>query len=176
MMQTMEPTGGPAVEPAEEVRDFTIRRPPIEFRIDDDVFRAPPIISAITMKRIAGQRAALADLGNISQLDDDALVGLFRRLGDVFKILIPGASGKLFAARLLAGIDDDDDAEPDENALQPIDLVQQALPVLYYLLERYGLRPTAPSSSSVSSVAAGGSTDGAPAEESTLTDSMPSDS
>lgn len=172
----MEPTGGPAVEPVEEVRDFTIRRPPIQFRIDDDVFSAPAIISAITLKRIAGQRSALADLGKISDLDDAALGVLFRKLGDVFKTLIPGPSGQLFAARLLVGIDDADNAEPDDNALLPIDLMQQALPVLYYLLERYGLRPTTPSSSSVSSVAGGGSTDGAPVEESTPIDSTPSDS
>lgn len=173
----MEPTGAPATEPAEEIRDFTIRHPPIQFRIDDDVFSAPPVISAVTLRRLAGLKSGLEGLSKIDSLDESGIRDLLGKLAQMFRVLIPGASGRLFADRLLAEVDEDDDGPLATTLnLQPIDLREQAIPVLYYLLERYGLRPTQPSSSLPESVTDGNSTDGAPAEESIPTDSEPIDS
>ncbi len=132
----------------EEIRDFTIKRDPIQFRIDDDVFRAPAIVSPITLKRIATLHASI---GNVTEADTDAVVGLLDKVGEMFRTLLPGASGVRFADRL---------ASEEE----PIGLLDQALPVLYYLLERYGLRPTQPSLSSPDSETDGDSTAGAQVE------------
>lgn len=120
------------------VRDFTIRRDPIQFRIDDDVFKAPPIISPVALVKLGKLHTDMGDEANITR-DVEATL---QRVGDMFTILLPGPSGQRFKERLLS-----------ED--QPIDLQQQAIPALYWLLERYGLRPTQPSSPSPT-----GSTDG----------------
>ena len=127
MMPVMEPTEAPAT-PDEEIRDFTIRRPPIQFRIDDDIFRAPPIISAVTLRRLAGLKSGLDDLAKIDAMDEGGVKQLLGKLADMFRILIPGASGRLFAGRLLAEVDAEADEEGRSPAqLQPIDLREQAI-------------------------------------------------
>ncbi len=142
---------------SEEIRDFTIKRVPIQFRIDGDVFRAPAVISPITLKKIAALHANMGDIG-AAVMDSDAIEHLIGKIGDMFKILLPGDSGVLFASRLA-------------SETEPIGLTDQALPALYYLLERYGLRPTQPSLSSPGMGTDGDSTDGARVEESIPTPS-----
>src|SRR6186997_2705101 len=93
------------------IKDFTIKREPHRFRIDDDVFSAPAIISPVALRKLAGVHAQLGDLGR--------MIGA---VAGVMRILLPGASGERFAERL-AGESD-----------FPIDLQQQALPVMYWLL------------------------------------------
>jgi hypothetical protein len=124
------------------VIDFTIKRAPHSFRIDDDVFEAPAMISPVTLRRLAGlyDKFNAAATGGAS-FDQDQIGQQLELMASVFKLLLPGAGGARFADRLLA----DPDA-PD--APPPIDLQHQALPALYYLLECYGLRPTEPSSDS----------------------------
>ena len=127
------------------VPDFTIRRPPIQFTIDGDTFSAPNVLSPITLRKLAAQASSIGDLGNIS--DIESIVKAIDVLGEIMVALMPGASGQLFKRRLGSEGGDDEPA--------PIDLMGQAIPAFYFLLERYGLRPTVPSSPSPT-----GSTDG----------------
>lgn len=125
-------------EPDQGIRDFTIKREPIQFRIDDDVFKAPAIISPIALRKIA---AMYAEMGDITSLGND-IEQTLNVVGQIFAILLPGASGARFKERLL-------------SEEEPLDLNAQVIPALYWLLEQYGMRPTQPSSPSPD-----GSTDG----------------
>lgn len=159
-------------EPDAAVKDFTIHREPIRFRIDDDVFAAPAIISSITLQRVGALAAELQGL----QIDDNSAKAV-EVAGRAIGTLMPGPHGKRFVARLnSAAVEDPDvpgswvevdsagditvvevaggEARP-KPGLKPIDLLNQGIPVLFFLLESYGLRPTVPSSPSPA-----GSTDG----------------
>jgi hypothetical protein len=125
--------------------DFTIKREPITFTIDDDTFSAPALTSPITLKKLAGVAGKLGDLGALSDLD--GVAAAIDALGGIMAALMPGASGELFKARLAS--------EGGDGQPPPIDLLLQGLPAFYYLMERKGLRPTTPSSDS-----SGGPTDG----------------
>lgn len=139
------------------VVDFTIRRDPIKFRIDDDIFQAPPLIGGYVLRRLGSLHARLGDASALVGQDAQASDRMIQLVADIFQLLIGGAGGKRFAARLLSdGSPGDLDADPPVPPSPPvIGLTTQALPALYYLLERYGLRPTVPSSPSEA-----GSTDG----------------
>lgn len=152
---------------ANGVPDFTIHRDPHRFRVDDDVFSAPSLIGGYTLRKLAVMHAQLADLtSGAGDPDTDRLIGL---MADMFRALMPGPSGELFAARLMSdGDPGDPEADPPRPASPaPIDLMKQAMPILYFLLECYGLRPTVPSSPSPT-----GSTDGATDTQSVGTPSM----
>lgn len=142
---------------ANGVPDFTIKREPHRFRVDDDVFTAPPLIGGFMLRKLGVMHSQLADL--TSGVGDEVdVTGLMKLMGDVFQALMPGPDGKLFAARLMSdGNPGDPEADPPVPASPPgIDLMKQAMPILYWLLEQYGLRPTVPSSPSPT-----GSMDGA---------------
>jgi hypothetical protein len=173
----------------EEIRDFTLPMKPHRFKIDVDVFAAPAILSPVTLQRVARLHADMGSRG-VDTSSPEAIERTMVLIGDMFKILLPGPSGKRFAARLQA-----DGSEPDlkvmadaydtdsastaeliakgaipENEivyLQPIDLTRQALPALYWLLEQYGLRPTRQSSPLLSDSGTGDLTDGVLATEPT---------
>lgn len=140
------------------VMDFTVRREPHRFKIDDDLFEAPPLIGGFMLRKLAGMHAQLGDITAVLVTDDQAIDRLMLLMADMFRALIPGPGGALFAARLFSdGNPGDPEADPPVPASpKPIGLMDQAMPVLYWLLERYGLRPTVPSSPSPT-----GSTDGA---------------
>ncbi len=125
-------------EPDQGIRDFTIHREPKQFRIDDDLFKAPAIISPIALRKIT---AMYTEIGDITALGSD-IDRTLDILGQIFGILLPGASGVRFKERLL-------------SEEEPLDLIGQVIPALYWLLEQYGMRPTQPSSPSPD-----GSTDG----------------
>lgn len=144
--------------PEQDIRDFTLPVKPIRFRIDDDLFEAPGILSIITLRRIATlYREVAPKLTNLTR-DDAEIAERLDAIAGLFRTLIPGASGERFAERLT-------------SETEPIDLMRQAMPILHYLLERYGLRPTQPSSGSANgSTTLNGdmsSTDGASPEVST---------
>jgi hypothetical protein len=121
------------------VRDFTVKRPPHRFRIDDDVFAAPAVISPVALKRLAALHSQMGDrmgsLSDASEMTPERFDQILKLIEDMFKILLPGDSGERFASRMR-----------DENA--PLDVVGQLIPIIYWLLEQYGLRPTLPSSDS----------------------------
>lgn len=114
----------------DQIRDFTLRMEPKQFRIDSDVFQAPAILSPVTLAKLAKLHASMA-LTDTSKDVEKTL----RQVGDMFKLLLPGKSGERFVERLMSDT-------------EPIDITRQALPALYWLMEEYGLRPTEPSSPS----------------------------
>ncbi len=137
----------------QQIRDFSLPMDPVRFRIDPDTFDAPAILSPVALKKAAGLHAELGGADLTTDLDRT-----IRLVADIFAVFLPGSAGDRFRARLLTeGRDADPNAEPPrlEADPPPIDLTRQALPVLYWLLEQYGMRPTGPSSPSPN-----GSTDG----------------
>ena len=127
--------------------DFTKRRDPIEFVIAPDTFRAPPILGGFQIKAVAKMYAGL-DLANLGEVEGAEKA--VQVVADLMKLLMPGEHGRRFAARMLSdGNPGDPEADPPVPASpEPIGLLDEALPAFMYLLERYGLRPTAPSSAS----------------------------
>ena len=153
-----------------ETPDFTIHRPPITFKIDGDTFSAPARMSPFVLKKLAAEAALI---GDVSRLTDVAsIIKAIDALSSVMVGLMPGVSGERFKARL------ESEGGPEDPPI--IDLMQQGIPALYFLLERYGLRPTVPSSPSPTGLMDGqmstpsdgtSSTDGPSPAESTSPDS-----
>lgn len=110
---------------ATPVKDFSRKRERLVFRIDDDIFEAATALPGKTLSRFATRFADIEKTPFDKQLDvfADAL-GM---------VLLPESNAR-FQKRL-------DDLE------NPIEL-EQASDVITWLLERYGLRPTEPSSDS----------------------------
>lgn len=149
---------------AEGRPDFSLPDQPKPFRVDDDIFVAPARLGPATfmqmaeiMPKLAGARAG----GN----DAEAIRTLLPVFGEVFTAILGPDEGTRFEARL-------------NSPTLPIDLFKQAMPILFWLLEEYGLRPTVPSSGSPTGSTATGedspsgdtsSTDGALLEASGLT-------
>lgn len=133
------------------VRDFTLPMKPHKFKIDDDVFSAPAVMSPVTLQRMAGMHASLSGTDASTA---DGITVMLNAFAEIFKILLPGPSGKRFVERL--------QADGGDESVPPIDLTQQAMPAFYWLLEQYGLRPTQQSSPSPSDLGTGALTDGAP--------------
>jgi hypothetical protein len=147
------PYDPPAVTVPGKTADFTIRRDPHTFTIDDDTFKAPSLLSSVALTRVVD---VLMELGSIDGLgrDPSKIKPGLEAVGRAMKILLPGASGRRFLERLNSDPEQVDD-ETGEPVTPPIDLLRQAIPAMMFLLECYGLRPTRPSSSS-----SNGSTDG----------------
>jgi hypothetical protein len=121
---------------AEGVRDFTVARKPHRFRIAPDLFTAPAIISAHTLRAAARLHGSLGDM---DMSTDEGLGAALTAVGEVMKVLLPGPGGVRFAERLLT--------DGADETMPAIDLQKEALPVIYWLLEQYGLgRPIVPSS------------------------------
>jgi hypothetical protein len=137
--------------------DFTVRREPIPFTIYPDTFVAPPLIGGFMLRKLAGLHADLAPILALMDTDADGVGQLMALMADMFRAMIPGPGGQRFAERLLSdGNPGDPEADPPVPPSPPIiGLMDEAMPAMYYLLERYGLRPMVPSSPSPV-----GSTDG----------------
>lgn len=117
----------PEMDDSVEIRDFTIKRKRIKFKIDDDVFEATAILSIPLMHELVKVGKNVQQL--VGEQKFDSVTSVFQ------KILLP-ASAKRFGERLDAIYDD------------ALDIKEQVIPVLYYLMEQYGVRPTQPSSDS----------------------------
>lgn len=150
-----------------EFKDFSLATAePKRFKIDADIFEAPARLPAVVFAELSSLRGKLGALTTVKDDDDESaedsvpienLTEIINMFADVFRLVLTPASGERFAARLLSR---------DE----PIDLFQQAVPALHWLLEVYGLRPTVPPSSSANGSGGDGtgSTDGAPNAESPI--------
>ena len=125
---------GPAVEitPDGEVKDFTLAAQPKRFRIGDDQFQAPAIMSPKALVKLGKLHAAMVESGAGETRDIEAML---TRVGEMFRLFLPGPSGERFDERL-------------QSETEPIDLQRQAIPIMYWLMEQYGMRPTQPSSPS----------------------------
>lgn len=122
-----------------EIKDFTLRVKRYGFKIDNDVFRAHAALGLPAMQDLI---AMSKGIGNAMQ------TGEYSAITEIFKQLLDEPSGQRFAQRVTA-------RGPDA-----IDVRNQLLPVIYWLLEKHGLRPTQPSSvsSTGSPSGAGGTT------------------
>lgn len=111
-----------------DIKDFTVDRKYIKFKIDNDVFDAYPVIGAPVLQQVSKVASNIDK--TISEGDLTPLITICQAL------LVPTAAER-FVARLQSSDGD-----------QVLDLRRQVVPVLFYLLERHGLRPTQPSSDS----------------------------
>lgn len=129
-----------------EIRDFTIAKKFIAFRIDEDVFHAYAIMGGVLMQELmtAGDKLHSA---MVSEVDGRKVVDL-EPVAKIFDALLEPDSVARFRERLFAA---------DETAL---DIKRQLMPIIYMLLEEFGLRPTQPSSDSSAGSPSG--TDGTP--------------
>lgn len=110
-----------------EIRDFTIKRKRIPFKVDDDKFEAYGRLSVPLMQQLI---KAAKNLSNIAEKEDfGAIYGIFDQ------VLYPESATRFRERAESLG----DDA---------IDVKEQLMPIIHYLLERYGVRPTQPSSDS----------------------------
>lgn len=141
---------------------------PKRFKVGPEQFTAPPQIGALTIARLVGAANQLTSLGaslSESQTNNDPvkmaeqIEGILTSVGDFFVELLDDedTSGERFKAALL-------------RKKNPLDLNKQVFPIIHWLLEVYGLRPTEASSpsSNGSEDAGPGSTDGAASEASPL--------
>lgn len=146
----------PAAEATEDnPRDFTKRRSPIVMTIGGDRFRAPSMLSLVAIRKVGALLPSLEKLKHLTTASPEEIEQLLGSIGEIFKILLPGEKGN--GVRLAERLLDEED---------PIDLFGEAMPMVYYLFERYGLnRPTQQSSHSSVPAMTGDSTDGVQPEE-----------
>lgn len=137
-----------------KIADFSYSPPPVTFTMDGDRYDCYPVITARIAQEITG---LLRDglFADVDANDPDTIVRSMSNIGAVFKIVMKPASATRFIERL-------------NSRDEPLDLTHQVIPVLEWLLGRYGVRPTQPStlSSDGSHDETGGtrSTDGASPE------------
>lgn len=142
-----------------QIRDFFIDETPKQFRVhrDGEVFEAPAVLGPAQMVELVGVLKTMGSLAG-GATDPDSAQAALKAIGDVFTGILTADSGPKFAALLI-------------DRTRPIDLKRQLMPILQWLLEEYGLRPTtaSPASSNTSTPTDAGtnSTDGPPLEEST---------
>lgn len=133
----------PAASP---VRDFTRSVEPITFTCDGETYRAPRTINPLNLKAI------VASISGINLEDQRYLAENFDQvapiMAEVLKALVPGKGGQRLADRMLAPVHSEDEYAEDPDLLRPLDLITQAIPIMTYVLEELGFRPTTPSSDS----------------------------
>lgn len=111
----------------EDVPDFSKPRKRVAFRIDDDVFEAPPAIPAMVLLDYAKRFNGV----NTETEDPDLQMQI---MVDLLKFILKPPSFERFVSRL------SDVEEPIE-----LDQIQTSIE---YLMGKYGLRPTQPPSTS----------------------------
>lgn len=110
-----------------EIKDFTKKRTPLQFRIDDDIFDATPTVPAETMIEFAESMTS----ADPTQMAPKEMVGLLR---GVIEVVLLEESLARFKARM-------------KDKANPIDM-EQLDGIVSWLFEEYGMRPTNESSSS----------------------------
>lgn len=104
-----------------QIRDFTIKQKLTQFRIDDDVFSAYRVVSLPLMQSLVRVSS------NISRLLKEEK---YEVIFELFDAILEPDSAKRFRERALSIGDD------------AISINEQVLPILHYLMEEFGLRPT----------------------------------
>ena len=124
------------------IPDFSIRKPPRQFRIDSDTFHVPAVLPA----------AVAVEFSRMTKMNPNEQ---FLAIGEVLDIVMLPESAELFARRM-------------RDPSNPIG-VEHIAEVVQWLMQEYGDRPTQPSSDSQASPMTTGtpSTAGAPLVEST---------
>jgi hypothetical protein len=104
-----------------EIKDFTKKRKPLQFKVDDDLFDAVPTIPADTMIEFAESMSS----ADPTKMTPAEMVGALRRVIEM--VLMPESLAR-FKARM-------------KNQANPIDM-EQLDEVVTWLFEEYGMRPT----------------------------------
>jgi hypothetical protein len=128
-----------------EIRDFTLAPVSHKFKIDNDIFEAVPEIPL-------GYFSKLTVVAGLKMTDADAI----EKILDVFDVFLTDESAVIFRKRAY-------------DKTNPIGQ-RHLMPIVHWILETYGLRPTQPSSNSSDGLVdeTGTSlTDGVPVVEST---------
>ena len=142
-----------------QIRDFFIDETPKQFRVhrDGEVFEAPPALGPGQLVELVDVLKTMGSLAG-GATDPESARAAIQSIGRVFSELLDEETGPKFVALLT-------------DRKKPVDLKRQLMPILQWLLEEYGLRPTtaSPASSNTSTPTDAGtnSTDGPPLEEST---------
>lgn len=124
---TTTPFPIPVMDDDVDIRDFTIREKRVRFRIDGDVFEAQALLGIPLMQELVKSTKAIGKM-----VEEERYEGIFA----IFDQLLYPDSAQRFRERATSVGD------------EAIDVRRQLIPVLYYLLEKYGLRPTQQSSDS----------------------------
>jgi hypothetical protein len=139
------------------IKDFTTPKKNIRFKIDDEVFRGLSDLPALTLVEFAGMA---------EQLSNSSLEGQPKMLRAMFELVLDEDSGRRFVDRM-------------SSRERPIGM-EQINDIMPWIMEKYGLRPTTPSSDSLtgSEVQVGGtnSTESVQPQASISAISVPSDS
>lgn len=107
-----------------EIKDFTIKQKLIRFRVDNDVFTAHRILSLPLMQSL------LKISSNISAVMKEEN---YEVIFDLFDAILEPESALRFRQRAMSiGVD-------------ALDVKAQLLPIMHYIIESAGLRPTQPS-------------------------------
>jgi hypothetical protein len=134
-------------------KDFSRKRKPIKFKIDDDVFLCVPALSTFAMQDLM---IAYRGIDVKQALADSDVKRIMDAMKGIFSIFIESESFQLFVHRL------------DNDRKNPID-VQQLLEIISWIVEVYTNRPSQPSENSSSGSLDGNagtaSPDGAQLEE-----------
>jgi hypothetical protein len=125
-----------------EIKDFTLKTKRFGFKIDNDKFIAHAALGLPTMQELS---KVTKNLGEAIRSGD------YEPITDIFRELLEDKSAQRFAQRVVAKGED------------AIDVKKQLMPILYWLLEKYGLRPT-----QLSSVSSTGSPSGTGGTTSTV--------
>lgn len=118
----------PTVDDTVQIPDFTIKDKRIPFRVDDDVFYARGALSLALMQQL---------VKTAEGLNDAVKANNFSGIVDLFGKLLTPESVERFTQRITS--EDSDDA---------LDVKRQLLPIMYYIMEKHGVRPTQQSSGS----------------------------
>lgn len=110
-----------------EIHDFTIEKPRVQFKLDNDVFTGVRDIPAVKAMEFSGHADQL-------KRDDAPMEERIAGFMDILHMLLEPESAELFISRL-------------NNPTNPIG-VQTMLKVVPWLFEQYSLRPTTPDSDS----------------------------
>ena len=105
-----------------DIQDVTLREKRIRFKVDEDVFEGYSTIGLQTMQKL------VRSTKNISE----AVSGEnYSAITEIFDDLLEPSSAKRMKERIVTDNRDDE-----------LDVKRQVIPILNYLLEKHGLRPT----------------------------------
>ena len=147
--------------PAAKTRDFSKKRPPVFFTIDETRYDCYKALDFDQLRRFAGMARGIGKLAADAEenVEDqvDAATDAIDRVADVMKIVMKKKSYATFNAKLRPS-----DEEREADDFEPIDPVQ-LMDIVKWLMEIYTNRPTQPSPSSAtgSTIDDGGSSSAA---------------
>lgn len=134
-------TQAPAATASNEIRtaDFSNTPTPIFFTIDGERYDCKPRLGPAQIQQMAGvARSGLSDIGDNPTVEQ--LNTVLDKLGNLFRAVMYPESAEKFIKKLRANYETPSDV--------PLDLYGQVIPIIHWLLEQYGMRPTQPSSAS----------------------------